>query len=269
MTHATSKTAQPRNTQGCSLKEYAEGIKIPRKFLRTLGLSTLTLNEVRILSMPYYDGEENIVNTRYRTALKGTDTFRWEKKAEVTPYGLWKLAEAKEAGFVVLVDRESDCHTLWYKKFPAIGIPGADAWQDDWGSRYLADIPMIYALIHPDNGGEDLLARLKESPLCGRIKVVDLGKHKDPTTLRIAAPTKFRGRFKKAVKVAVPLRPINMRLIKHITQNKDILELFTGDLRKYGIIGEENVCKLLYLCFTTRFFPDPVSIVVKGESSAG
>ena len=152
MTHATSKTAQPRNTQGCSLKEYAEAKKIPLGFLKELGLSNSTSNGAQALAIPYRSVDGNIVSTRYRTALKGPDKLRWEKKAEVIPYGLWKLAEAKEAGVVVLVVGESACHTLWYTKFPAIGIPGADAWQDDWGSRYLADIPTIYAIIKSGSG---------------------------------------------------------------------------------------------------------------------
>ena len=98
---------------------------------------------------------------------------------------------------------------------------------------------------------------------------MDLGNHKHLNKLYHAAPKKFRGRFEKALKAAVPLRPIDMEAINHIAQSKDILELFTKDLRKCGTIGEENVCKLLYLCVTTRFFADPVSIVVKGESSGG
>lgn len=83
------------------------------------------------------------------------------------------------------------------------------------------------------------------------------------------APKKFRGRFNKALKAAAPLRPINMEAINHIAQSKNILKLFTADLRKCGIIGEKHGCPLMYLCVTTRFFGDPVSVVVKGDSSGG
>jgi hypothetical protein len=250
-------------------KGYAQAKQIPRQFLETLGLSTSISKGVKTLSIPYYDVDGGIINTRYRTARKGPDAFRWEKEDEVTPYGLGKLTEAKEAGFVVLVEGESDCHTLWYKKFPAIGIPGADAWQDDWGTRYLGDIPTIYAVIKPKACGESILEKLKKSPIRDRIRVVDLERHKNLNKFYCAAPNKFRGRFEKALKTAVPLRPIDMEAIKQIAQSKDILEVFTEDLRKCGIIGEENVCKLLYLCLSTRFFRDPVSVVVKGGSSGG
>jgi hypothetical protein len=98
---------------------------------------------------------------------------------------------------------------------------------------------------------------------------VDLGTHQDPSILYCAAPKKFRGRFKKALKAATPWRPINMEAISHIARNKNILGLFTEDLRKCGIVGEKKKCKLMYLCVTTRFFRDPVSLVVKGDSSGG
>ena len=158
MKHTTSKTAQQRNAKGCSRKEYAEAKGIPLDFLKTLGLSNSSSNGVRTLAIPYYNMDGNIINTRYRTALKGTGELLLAKEAEVVPYGLWKLTEAKEAGYVVIVEGEGDCHTLWYKKFPAIGIPGPKTWQKDWESRYLADIPTIYVVIHPDHGEDDLLA---------------------------------------------------------------------------------------------------------------
>ena len=247
--------------------------QIPRQFLKTLGLANSSFNGTPTLTIPYYDEDETLISTRYRTALDGPDKFRWKTGSKLIPYGLWKLPDAKDAGYVVLVEGESDCHTLWYKKFPAIGIPGAATWKEDWGSRYLADLPTIYAVIEPDTGGEHLLAKLQQSALRDRIKIVDLGEHKDPSGLFLAAPKKFKARFKKALEAATPLtpeqRPIDMATIEHIAENRDILKLFTDDLAKNGFVGEKKNTKLLYLCVTTRLFDDPVSTVIKGASSGG
>jgi len=73
MQHATSKIAQPRNTQGCSLKEYAEDKGIPLDFLKELGLSNSISNGVKTLTIPYYDEDKVIISTRYRAGLKGPD----------------------------------------------------------------------------------------------------------------------------------------------------------------------------------------------------
>ena len=78
-----------------------------------------SFNGTPTLAIPYLDEDENPINTRYRIAIDGPDKFRWKTGSKVIPYGLWKLLEAREAGYVVLAEGESDCHTLWYKKFPA------------------------------------------------------------------------------------------------------------------------------------------------------
>ena len=53
---------------------------------------------------------------------------------------------------MVLVEGESDCHTLWFHEIPALGIPGASNWRDGWAT-YLEGIEKIYAIIEPDQGG--------------------------------------------------------------------------------------------------------------------
>ena len=50
---------------------------------------------------------------RFRIALDG-DRFRWKSGTKPCLYGLHRLAEAQKAGQVVLVEGESDCHTLWF-----------------------------------------------------------------------------------------------------------------------------------------------------------
>jgi putative DNA primase/helicase len=70
-----------------------------------------------------------------------------------TPYGLRPLEDARKATFVVLVEGESDCHTLWYHEIPALGLPGASNWRDGWAS-HLDGIEKIYAVIESDQGGE-------------------------------------------------------------------------------------------------------------------
>jgi hypothetical protein len=46
----------------------------------------------------------------------------WKKWGKPSLYGLWRLQQPTE---VVLVEGESDCHTLWHHGFAALGVPGA------------------------------------------------------------------------------------------------------------------------------------------------
>jgi putative DNA primase/helicase len=126
----------PRSTatlQPCTLEAYAEKTKLPAAFLRKLGLSEIPYMGKGAIRIPYLkeDGSEGAV--RFRLALEkspeGDDLFRWRKDSKPCLYGLWRLGQARELGYVFLVEGESDCHTLWYHGFPALGVPGASNWR--------------------------------------------------------------------------------------------------------------------------------------------
>ena len=54
-----------------------------------------------------------------------------------------------------------------------------------------------------------------------------------------------------------------------LAKNADILQAFEVALRRVGVVGEIRLAKLLYLALTSRLLDRPVSIAVKGPSSAG
>jgi hypothetical protein len=48
-----------------------------------------------------------------------------------------------------------------------------------------------------------------------------------------------------------------------------ILEVFAGDLAASGLVGERRAAAILYLAAVSRLLDRPVSVAVKGPSSAG
>ncbi len=54
-----------------------------------------------------------------------------------------------------------------------------------------------------------------------------------------------------------------------LAEDRNILDAFAGDLARTGFAGEERAAKLLYLAVTSRILDHPVSVAVKGPSSAG
>jgi putative DNA primase/helicase len=121
-----------RSEHGCTLKRYAEEKQLPEDFLRGLGLRDVTYMDKPAVRIPYPDEAGQEVAVRFRVSLEGPEKFRWRSGDKPTPYGLRLLGEARKAGYVVLVEGESDCHTLWYHEIPALGIPGASKWCDGW-----------------------------------------------------------------------------------------------------------------------------------------
>jgi hypothetical protein len=165
---------QPPTQEGCTLEAYAGAKRLPVEFLRSLRLETIHYNNHKAVRMPYLDAEGSAeVCVRFRISLDGKPKVKTRKGDKHHLYGLWRLDEAREAGFVVLVEGESDCHTLWHHGFAAVGIPGSRSWRDCWAAE-LKSIPRVYVVVEPDHGGEDFWRRLASSPLRERLYRVEL-----------------------------------------------------------------------------------------------
>jgi hypothetical protein len=273
-----SGDARPKH--GCTLKEYSEMKKLPEGFLHGLGLKEITYFEKPAIRIPYPDEEGQQLAVRFRVSLDGAEKFRWRSGDKPSPYGLKLLGEARKAGFLVLVEGESDCHTLWYHEIPALGIPGASNWKAEWAS-HLKGIEKIYAIIEPDQGGDTLRDKLSGcEAIRERLYFLERSEHKDPSALHVADPDRFRIRFEAAMENAEPWIELEREQAeatsheaweqcKALAKAPNILERFAAELAKSGVAGESRLAKLLYLAVTSRLLEKPVSIALKGPSSGG
>ena len=165
---------------GCTLETYAASKNLPLEFLTrddvaledgTCYVSALG-REVPAVEIPYADQNGEQVATRYRISPGGDNKFRWERGSKTTLYGLHKLEEAHDAGYVLLVEGESDCHTAWYRGLPAVGVPGVDNWRDEW-ALHLDGIPKIFVMVESDEAGKKLWRSLVGcNALAGRLRKV-------------------------------------------------------------------------------------------------
>jgi hypothetical protein len=191
--------------QPCSLKNYAEVKGLPVEFLQNHGLRDQKYQGQPAVRISYrgVDGSEEAV--RYRIALKkseeGDDRFRWRTGSKARLYGLWRLENIRKAGYVVLVEGESDAQTLWYYRIPALGIPGATNWKAEFAA-HLEGIERVYVVIEPDQGGETLRETLGASGIRDRLFLVDLGEHKDASGLYLSDREDFKDKFFSALKEA-------------------------------------------------------------------
>lgn len=134
---------QSNKKQNLTLALIAKDKHLPESFLNELGVVQIR----NYLQITYFleDGSKAI-RQRKRTALKAKDGSFWnQKKGELVPYGLWKLSEAKQKGFLLLPEGESDCWTLWFHHFPALGIPGASM-TNTLKPQYLDGVSKIYII---------------------------------------------------------------------------------------------------------------------------
>ena len=264
-------TVQPH--LGCTLEDYAQAKRLPVQFLERLGLIEAYYFGKPAVKVSYLAEDGSEAAARFRINLTG-DKFRWRRGDKPCLYGLWRLSEAREARYVVLVEGESDCHTHWYHGIPTLGIPGAANWREDRDAGHLDGIEIIYIVTEPDKGGEAVKKWLAASRIRDHARLVDLGEHKDPSGLYLDDPERFKERWQAALTRARPWREIAAAEIEEaraaaweqcqdLACERRLLDHFGEDLLRCGVVGEERATKLLYLAVTSRLLEKPVSVAVK------
>jgi hypothetical protein len=126
------KTKSAHSATCLTLAEYAQAKALPEDFLKKLGLSTINLPDRMAVKIPYMDDGGAVVSARFRFSMDPSGPrFAWRTGSKLCPYGLWRLADARKAGYVCIDEGESDTQTLWLHGIPAIGLPGANSWKED------------------------------------------------------------------------------------------------------------------------------------------
>src|SRR5215211_5143737 len=140
--------------QDCTLDAYAEYTGLSVDFLKGLGLKEIHYIDQKAVKMPYFDatGSEEIC-VRFRVSLAGTPKVKTRKGDKHKLYGLWRIEEARKAGYAILVEGESDAHVGWHHGLSVIGVPGATGFPSDWVAE-LDGVEKIYAVVEPDEGGK-------------------------------------------------------------------------------------------------------------------
>ena len=190
-----------------STVDLAEEKWLPWQFLFHLGVMDHPGGGVQI---PYHLPDGTLApRHRIRTALVAREGSRWSKgDGKIVPYGLERLEEARKAGYLVLVEGESDCWTLWCHHFPALGLPGA-ALVSTLEVDYLAGIDKLYIMQEPDAAGARFVKaierRLAAWKWAGAACVITFTGAKDPNELHQQDSKAFKAAFQQALDHAEPL----------------------------------------------------------------
>jgi len=266
--------------QDCTLDAYAEYTGLSVDFLKGLGLKEIHYIDQKAVKMPYFDatGSEEIC-VRFRVSLAGTPKVKTRKGDKHKLYGLWRIEEARKAGYAILVEGESDAHVGWHHGLSVIGVPGATGFQSDWVAE-LDGVEKIYAVVEPDEGGETFWQRLAASDLRERLYRVDLDGVKDLRDLHQQIASGFKQRLRDACRrgrhwLDIAEGEAHERAreawsrCEDLARSENILERFYETLKASGVAGERHTAMILYLALTSRRLDRPVSVAVKGPSSGG
>ena len=183
----------------------ADSKKLDAAYLRSLGLRDLADGGIGV---PYRDESGDEVAVKRRTALAAKDGSFWQKGKPLMPYGLDRLGDARDAGYLFLVEGESDCFTLWHHGVPALGIPGADSTKV-LQRQNVEGIAQLYVVREPDKGGDKFIKgmteRLRTIGFKGKADVLRFDDAKDPSELHQRHGAQFTKKLAEAIERATPI----------------------------------------------------------------
>lgn len=213
-----------------SVAQYVLEKRLPEEFLKEqCCLQTKKDKQgIQYLYIPYFN--ENSDEVTYRKRYGGK-AFRWKYGAgkDICMYGEWKLEQIRTAGYVALVEGESDSQSMWYMGVSTLGVPGASMMRKEWATT-LQDLK-VYIHVEPDKGGETFLHKvttaLRDGNFIGQVykwSCKNLGC-KDPSDVYIKygkeeAAEKIRAAISNAQAIdideesipeALPGVPVNLR----------------------------------------------------------
>jgi hypothetical protein len=197
--------------RGLTLAQYSAAKMIPIYVLQGYGLrdqARYGKHHAPAVAMPYFRADGGEPSIKYRVSLSGGTKTLWRKGDRTLLYGEhWAQFLPQGPGYAIIVEGESDCHTLWYHDFPAFGLPGAGGWKDKRDAHLFDGIPVIYVVVEPDAGGKAVLSWLARSSIGPRAKLVRMpAEIKDPSALYLADTIDFKATFQRMLDAAEPLR---------------------------------------------------------------
>lgn len=184
--------AKNSKVKGYSLAQYAFEKHLPEDWLESeCRIKTVhdRYYDVDYMKVPYMDEQSIEVTYRKRFANK---EFRWKKgsSGKIGLYGEWKMRQVRSAGYVILVEGESDTQSLWYMELSALGVAGAAMFKAAQAAL-LQDLK-VYIHQEKDNGGETFFRKvtdgLREYGFIGEVYRFSCGQVpecKDPSDIFI------------------------------------------------------------------------------------
>ena len=273
----------PSGGRGLGLDELAAYVGLPAEFLCSVGVSegVAGVERTRCVDIAYTDEDGELRGVRKRLRLNGEPRMVWRRGDHVLPYGLARLVSARDAGYVILVEGESDAWTAWHGKVPAVGLPGASTWKEAWKFHF-HDIPRMYLWREPDAGGDTFAEKIGQDFPDVRIVEPPAGL-KDLSALWHASGhdrDAFTERLSRLLANARPASQLRDEVLsaeartllercRPLLHDPQLLRRVQDAIRDRGYVGDLTAPSMVYLALTSRLLERPLNVACVAPSSAG
>jgi hypothetical protein len=271
----------PTRSRGLTLAELAQAKGLPEDFLRSLGVtdgvSGSGKNRQPCVDIPYANEAGEIVAVHKRLSLEAQPRFIWRRGDHLTLYGLPYLVDIRRAGWVVLVEGETDAWTLWLHRLPSLGLPGSSTWKEAFASPLQG--LTVYLWHEPDAGGDGLVKAVSADLPDARI-IGAPPEAKDPLELYLQDPDRFQERLETLTRAARPVSEIRaealsgearklLLLAEPVLRDPALLHRLVLATEALGHADDRRNVAALHLAVISRLLRRILSVIVKGPSAAG
>ncbi|MHA1587462.1 MAG: AAA family ATPase [Candidatus Thorarchaeota archaeon] len=244
-------TTTSTSEAGLTIGALADAKGFSTSDLTNWGVTETTHSGNPAVRIAYLDEGGKEITHSLRLSLDGRNRFRAPSGEQRKLYGLNWLPVVKEQDRVVFVEGESDCWTCWTQSIPAIGIPGASGWKDEWSDLF-QDVSSVFVIKEPDQGGTTLVKNLQKS-FGKRLRVVEL-QAKDANELYLKDRDNFLDRLEESMRNSYSpaiKRPSSLRL-SDLNSMADVNWLWDEWIPKGAltlVVGETGVGKSWLSCY--------------------
>lgn len=183
------RKAEQINRRSYSYQRYAFSKRLPEEWLHDFCHITNEKDKdgTTYMKIPYLK-EDGTLST-YRKRYENKE-FKWRygSSGKIIMYGEWQFEQIRKAGYVCLVEGESDSQSMWQMGISCLGVPGASMFKKDMAER-LQDLK-VYIHQEPDQGGETFLRKVTQGLIDGgfignvyKFSCSAIGGTKDPSDL--------------------------------------------------------------------------------------
>lgn len=271
----------PASSSGLTLAELANSKGVPQAFLSSLGVSDGVSGAGRYrrpcVDIPFMDEKGSILAVQKRLSLHDEPRFIWRRGDHPILYGLWKIGDFVSSGYILIVEGPSDVWTCWYHGIPALGMPGASTWKQEYAE--LLNGLDVYVWIEPDQGGDTLLKAVSDS--LPEVKVIKAPQSsKDPSALYLIDKEHFQESLNKLISEARSFNEISRESLSREAQGLAnqitnllheplIFERLKQAIRASGYAGDLRPALIVFVAITSRLLGRPINLFILAASGSG
>jgi len=271
----------PAQDVGISTAELATAKGLSEDFLQRHGVSDGFNGSGKqrrpCVDVQYSNKSGEVVAVRKRLNLDGPIRFKWRRGDHPPLYGLPYLEEVRSIGWVILLEGESDCWTLWRHQIPALGVPGASMWKSEYAA--LLEGVEVYLWHEPDGGGDGLLKAISVD--LPELKLIEAPQGaKDPSELYMQIGDDFKPAMDELLATARPVKDIRVEAFtkearkcleqaKVLLDDPDLILKISEAITISGYAGDTKPPIMTYVGLTSRLSDAPLNISYISASASG